>query len=188
MKATWSTTCDQDSSLLSRTPNDAEIVRPLPQMPSKPASSTMRAERPLCASIRKAISGRVISRLSTVVGRSLGLSILQTCAESIANLRRAIRDAWDIRLLGGRLHEDEMRAVGGEGGAHRGLHIGGRRHRAYRRIAGGGGHAIQADAARGRDLIARRAVDLVVEDHVDEAARRQSADHRENAEVHQQIA
>src|SRR5437773_8740939 len=34
-KATWSTTCDQDSSLLSRTPNDAEIVRPLPQIDRK---------------------------------------------------------------------------------------------------------------------------------------------------------
>ncbi len=71
MNATWSTTCDQDSSLLSRTPKAAEIVSPLPQTPSKPASSTMRAESPLCASIRKAISGRVSRRLSAVVRRSL---------------------------------------------------------------------------------------------------------------------
>ena len=33
--------------LTERTPSEAEIVRPLPQMPSKPASSTMRALTPL---------------------------------------------------------------------------------------------------------------------------------------------
>ena len=61
MKATWSVTCDHESSLLSLTPKAAEIESPLPQIPSNPASSAIRAESPLWASMRKAISGRVTS-------------------------------------------------------------------------------------------------------------------------------
>ena len=52
MNSTTSSTWVQLASLLSRTPIAAEIERPLPHRPRKPASSAMRAERPLCASIR----------------------------------------------------------------------------------------------------------------------------------------
>ena len=50
---TWATTSDTDSSFESRTALDAEIDNPLPQRPSNPASSAIRADSPLCASIRK---------------------------------------------------------------------------------------------------------------------------------------
>src|SRR5262245_25919754 len=69
MNATWSTTWVQDSSLWSRTPTEADIVSPLAQIPSKPASSTMRADSPSCASMRKASSELVMSRRSRVVHR-----------------------------------------------------------------------------------------------------------------------
>src|SRR5258708_7595920 len=69
MNPTWSTTWVQDSSLLSRTPNEADIVSPLAQIPSKPASSTMRADSPSCASMRKVSSGRVMSWRNRVVDR-----------------------------------------------------------------------------------------------------------------------
>src|SRR6185436_18638100 len=72
MKATWSTTWVQLSSLLSRTPNEAETVRPLAQMASKPVSSTIRAESPSWASMRKAISGRVNRRRRWLVVRMSG--------------------------------------------------------------------------------------------------------------------
>gem|GEM_PF-5446668 len=45
-----SSICVQLASLLSRTPSEAEIARPLAQMALNPASSAIRAERPLCAS------------------------------------------------------------------------------------------------------------------------------------------
>ena len=45
-------TCVQEASLLSRTPREAEMDRPLPQIPLKPASWTIRALRPLWASIK----------------------------------------------------------------------------------------------------------------------------------------
>src|SRR3984885_2686840 len=57
MNSSISTTCVQLASLLSRTPNCAEIDSPDAQMPLKPASRTMRADRPLCASIRNSSSG-----------------------------------------------------------------------------------------------------------------------------------
>src|SRR6478609_5998381 len=53
MYSATSTTCVQLASLLSRTPSDAEIESPLAQMALKPASSAMRADRPLCASMMK---------------------------------------------------------------------------------------------------------------------------------------
>src|SRR3954470_10113217 len=53
-----------DASLLSRTPRDAEIDRPDAQMPWKPASSTIFADRPLWASIRNDRSGESRSCLS----------------------------------------------------------------------------------------------------------------------------
>src|SRR6266702_5896907 len=56
MNSSVSTTCVQLASLLSRTPYCAEIARPEPQMPLKPASRAMRAEMPLCASIRNSSS------------------------------------------------------------------------------------------------------------------------------------
>jgi hypothetical protein len=50
MNSRMPTTWVQLSSLLSRTACCADSARPDPQMPLKPASSTMRADRPLCAS------------------------------------------------------------------------------------------------------------------------------------------
>jgi hypothetical protein len=52
MNSSTSTTWVQLASLLSRTPSCAEIDRPEAQIPLKPASRTMRADRPLWASIR----------------------------------------------------------------------------------------------------------------------------------------
>src|SRR5688572_10168589 len=57
MNSRTSRTWVQDASLLSRTPSAAEMLNPLPQMPLNPASSAMRAERPLCASIMNSSSG-----------------------------------------------------------------------------------------------------------------------------------
>ena len=57
MNSSISSTWVQEASLLSRTPSAADIERPEAQMPSKPASSTIFAESPLCASMMKASSG-----------------------------------------------------------------------------------------------------------------------------------
>jgi len=53
MHSGTSSTWVQDASLLRL----AEIVKPEAQMPRNPASSTILAERPLCASIRKEREG-----------------------------------------------------------------------------------------------------------------------------------
>src|SRR4051812_4488865 len=50
MNSTTSITWVQLASLLSRTPSCAEMVRPLPQIAEKPASSAIFADSPLCAS------------------------------------------------------------------------------------------------------------------------------------------
>src|SRR6185312_5246237 len=74
MYSTTSSTWVQLASLLSRTPSDAEIDRPLAQRPSKPASAAMRAERPLWASIMKSsfrgssMARRRAVRLASVLG------------------------------------------------------------------------------------------------------------------------
>ena len=52
MNSSISRTCVQLASLLSRTPNCADIARPLAQIPAKPASSAILALRPLWASSR----------------------------------------------------------------------------------------------------------------------------------------
>src|ERR1700722_5481670 len=63
MNSSMSTICVQLASLLSRTPNCADIASPEAQIPLKPASRTRRAERPLCASMRNSSRGLVsISR------------------------------------------------------------------------------------------------------------------------------
>src|SRR6476620_9019286 len=67
MNSSMSTTCVQLASLQSRTPNCAESARPLAQMPLNPASSTMRALRPLCASIKNSSSRDVRSLRSVAV-------------------------------------------------------------------------------------------------------------------------
>src|SRR4051812_8822423 len=67
MNSTTSMTCVQLASLLSRTPNCAEIVRPLPQIARKPASSAIRAERPLWASQMNVSSADESSSLNRVV-------------------------------------------------------------------------------------------------------------------------
>jgi hypothetical protein len=53
MNSAISTTCVQLASLQSRRPRLAAMERPLAQIPSKPASSTILALRPLWASMRK---------------------------------------------------------------------------------------------------------------------------------------
>ena len=50
MNSSRSRTCVQLTSLLSLTPNCAEMVRPLAQIPSKPVSSTIFALSALWAS------------------------------------------------------------------------------------------------------------------------------------------
>ncbi len=67
MNSMTSRTWVQLASLLSRTPSCAEIERPLPQIPLKPASSTIRAERPLWASQRNSRRGEVRSFLNCFV-------------------------------------------------------------------------------------------------------------------------
>ena len=57
MNSSTSRTWVQEASLLSRTPSAAETVRPDAQMPGKPASSTILADRPSWASMRKVSSG-----------------------------------------------------------------------------------------------------------------------------------
>ena len=47
-----SNTCVHNASLLSLTPNEPYIDRPLAQIPLKPTSSTTFAERPLWASVK----------------------------------------------------------------------------------------------------------------------------------------
>src|SRR5918993_2681045 len=64
MNSSTSRNCVQDASLLSRTPSEAEIDRPDAQMPWKPVSSTIFADRPLWASIRNDRSGESRSCLS----------------------------------------------------------------------------------------------------------------------------
>ena len=57
MNSSISRTWVQEASLLSRTPSAADIERPEAQMPSNPASSTILAESPLCASMMKERAG-----------------------------------------------------------------------------------------------------------------------------------
>ena len=51
MNSNTSKTWVHDASLLSRTPMADDMVSPEAQIPLNPASSTIFAERPLCASI-----------------------------------------------------------------------------------------------------------------------------------------
>src|SRR5258706_16189650 len=73
MNSSRSSACVQDASLLSRRPRLAEIDRPDAQMPGKPASSTIFAERPLCASIRKLKEGEQIAarKAANLLGRTM---------------------------------------------------------------------------------------------------------------------
>src|SRR5262245_58264716 len=64
MNSSTSSTCVHDASLLSRRPRLAEIDRPDAQMPGNPASSTIFADRPLWASIRKVRNWELISARS----------------------------------------------------------------------------------------------------------------------------
>src|SRR5689334_23217409 len=64
MNSSTSRTWVQDASLLSRTPSAADIERPDAQIPAKPASSTIFAESPLWASMRKLSPGERSSRRS----------------------------------------------------------------------------------------------------------------------------
>ncbi len=59
MYSSISSTWVHDASLLSRNPSMADIDSPEAQMPANPASSTIFADRPLCASMMKASSGEV---------------------------------------------------------------------------------------------------------------------------------
>jgi hypothetical protein len=61
MNSSTSRTCVHDASLLSRRPRLAEIDNPEAQMPGNPASSTILADNPLCASMRKVRNGELIS-------------------------------------------------------------------------------------------------------------------------------
>src|SRR5215510_2845503 len=189
MKATCSTTCVQESSLLSRTPKEAETVRPLAQIASKPASSTMRADNPSWASMRKAMSGRVTMCRSWVVVRTVILpSGANGRAESIAELMRREGDAAHGGFLRGDLGEDEVRALAAERAPHRlrdGLRL---RDCGHRPVAGRLGEAVQPYLVGNGALAPRGAVDLIVEDHVHEARRAQGGDQRQNAEVHEEIA
>src|SRR4051812_11126350 len=67
MNSTTSMTWVQLASLLSRTPNCADIVRPLPQIALKPASSAIRADSPLWASQTNVRSADESSSLNRVV-------------------------------------------------------------------------------------------------------------------------
>src|SRR5215510_11624665 len=189
MKATWSTTCVQESSLLSRTPKEAETVRPLAQIPSKPASSTMRADSPSWASIKNAVSGRVTSRRSWVVVRTVILpSGANGRAESIAELMRRKGDAAHGGFLRGDLGEDEVRALAAERAPHRlrdGLRL---RDCGHRAITGRLGETVQPHLAGNGALAPRGAVDLVVEHHVHEARRGEGGGQGQDTEVHEEIA
>src|SRR5215510_6848179 len=189
MKATWSTTCVQESSLLSRTPKEAETVRPLAQIPSKPASSTMRADSPSWASIKNAVSGRVTSRRSWVVVRTVILpSGANGRAESIAELMRREGDATHGGFLRGDLGEDEVRTLAGERAPHRLRDGGGLRDCGHRSVACRLREAVEANLAGDGALAPRGAVDLVVEDHVHEARGAQGGGQGQDAEVHEEIA
>src|SRR5215472_7591563 len=189
MKATCSTTCVQESSLLSRTPKEAETVRPLAQIASKPASSTMRADNPSWASMRKAMSGRVTMCRSWVVVRTVILpSGANGRAESIAELMRREGNATHGGFLCGDLGEDEVRSLAAEPAPHRLRDSGGLRDRGYRTVACGLGEPVQPHLAGDRALAPRGAVDLVVEHHVHEARRAQGGGQGQDAEVHEEIA
>jgi hypothetical protein len=73
MNSRMSTTWVQLSSLLSRTACCADSASPEPQMPLNPASSTMRADRPLCASRMNSVCGDCSKPLSWVVFRSMAI-------------------------------------------------------------------------------------------------------------------
>src|SRR5215813_11291011 len=189
MKATCSTTCVQESSLLSRTPKEAETVRPLAQIASKPASSTMRADNPSWASMRKAMSGRVTMCRSWVVVRTVILpSGANGRAESIAELMRGEGNATHGGFFRRDLGEDEVRALAGESALHRLRDGGSLRDRGHRPVACRLGEAVEANLARDGALASRGAVDLVVEHHVHEARGAQGGGQGKDAEVHQEIA
>src|SRR6202034_1588905 len=98
MNSSISTTCVQLASLLSRTPNCAEIDSPDAQIPLNPASRTMRADRPLCASMRNSSSGLC----SMVRSFSLRVTALRprpaSEGESLAELDRGKLDAFMVSL------------------------------------------------------------------------------------------
>src|ERR1700723_3238868 len=91
MNSSISTTCVQLASLLSRTPNCAEIDSPDAQMPLKPASRTMRADRPLWASMRNSSSALCS------IWRSLALRV---CAVFLALFFASPTDARTEAFIG----------------------------------------------------------------------------------------
>src|SRR3954447_18043243 len=98
MNSTTSSTCVQLASLLSRTPSAAEMESPLAQMPRKPASSTIRALNPLCASIKNSSRGeRSISRNCVVfrmsVARGAVMKASRQSSKRLPRLHQGIIDA-----------------------------------------------------------------------------------------------
>src|SRR5262249_53957602 len=109
-------------------------------------------------------------------------------AEAVADLRRRERDARDLGLFAGDLDEDEVRALAPEGGLHRGLDVAGRRDGDGGAIAGRDREAIESDLVRERGLVARGAVDPVIEHAVDQVRRPAGPDLSEDAQIHQEIS
>ena len=94
MYSSWSSTWVQDASLLSRRPSMADMDSPDAQTPANPASSTIFADRPLCASIRKPRAGdpsmarRAAARLPA---EGLGGGIAVSCVSGIGFSGRVAR-------------------------------------------------------------------------------------------------
>ena len=82
MNSSMSTTWVQEASLLSRRPSMAEIDSPEAQMPRKPASSTILAERPLCASMMKLSAGS-----SSIVRSIAGREVARMGVAALAGLK-----------------------------------------------------------------------------------------------------
>jgi hypothetical protein len=68
-------TCVYEASFESLTPIAADILKPDPQIPLKPVSSTILADKPLCASIKKDKSADVIICFNCVVRFGLEIEL-----------------------------------------------------------------------------------------------------------------
>ena len=103
MNSSISRTWVQEASLLSRTPSAADIERPEAQMPSNPASSTIFAESPLCASMMKERAGarsRALSRAALEADEARASSLPMGSLVAMGNRRFAARSSMNLTYRG----------------------------------------------------------------------------------------
>ena len=94
------------------------------------------------------LAGPGLSRSTRARPSRLSLGRARACPKTVPQMLRRVRDAGRLRLLGGHLGEDEVRAVAAERPPHRLGDVVGVSQSRHRPVAGGGGQPVEADLAR----------------------------------------